>query len=59
LQTFNTVFGVNTCCCVVMQVHELPQDKLSKRDVIHLDIVNDSVSPGVSWGGKFEVFCFI
>ena len=42
-------------CCTEMnlfllcpQVHDLPSDKLSKRDVIHVDIVNDPVSSSVS-----------
>ena len=31
-----------------MQVHNLPKAKLDKRDVVHVDIVNDSVSASVS-----------
>ena len=30
------------------QVHNLPSDKLSKREVIHVDIVNDTVASSVS-----------
>ena len=31
-----------------LQVHKLPKEKLDKRDVINIDIVNDPVSNSVS-----------
>ena len=33
---------------LLLQIHNLPPDKLAKRDVVHVDIVTDPVSSGVS-----------
>lgn len=32
-----------------MQVHNLPKELLSKREVVHVDIVNDRVSQQVNF----------
>ncbi len=49
-------------CCTVYQtdlpitsqVHNLPKAKLDKRDVVHVDIVNDHVSSSVSEHTKYN-----
>ena len=34
---------------VLIQVHNLPKELLSKRNVVHVDIVNDPVSAQVQY----------
>lgn len=42
-------------------MHQLPPDKLSKRDVVHVDIVNDPVASSVSVANvvQFDYLLFI